>query len=461
MSSDATKGAVPSPPSPRRSTRGGSLVWRLYALGLVQLVLLAATVWAVGRYVMPQPKPALFPLASQLVAQRFPPIMGKPDVVAQELARVKRENRLDAAIYDELGSLVASNAEGKRPPPPIPETQMTTVGSEWTRATPFTSGDMSYVLVTRFGGPSAFPVGPLETMFLAGIFIVGLGASLTARWIGRPLTQLSEAARALGSGNLNARADVRRRDELGEVGRAFDEMAERVRRLLLTEKELLANVSHELRTPLARIRVALELGGEGDAQRAQETLQEIHVDLAELETLVDDILTTARFELAEGHARRTTLALQLEDVPARTVAEAAAERFSTRHRERPLAVRLDEGLPNVSVDPALFRRALDNLLENAHKYSPDGKTDIALRARAEGRQVYFEVEDHGIGIAGDDVPHVFDAFFRSDRSRCRGTGGVGLGLTLAKRIVEAHRGTIQVESAVGTGTVMRVSLPRG
>ena len=106
----------------------------------------------------------------------------------------------------------------------------------------------------------------------------------------------------------------------------------------------------------------------------------------------------------------------------------------------------------------LFRRVLDNLLDNAHKYTPDASSPIGLRVSREGEQVVFEVRDQGIGIAEDDLPHVFGAFFRSERSRSRGTGGVGLGLTLVKRIVEAHGGTIRIASSHGAGTTARVTI---
>jgi signal transduction histidine kinase len=102
---------------------------------------------------------------------------------------------------------------------------------------------------------------------------------------------------------------------------------------------------------------------------------------------------------------------------------------------------------------------LDNLLENAHKYTPEARAPVRLRAAGVDDAVVFEVADRGIGISSGDLPRVFDAFFRGDRSRTRSTGGVGLGLTLAKRIVDAHSGTIDVISASGGGTTVRVSLP--
>jgi len=149
----------------------------------------------------------------------------------------------------------------------------------------------------------------------------------------------------------------------------------------------------------------------------------------------------------------------LKQTPARTIAERAAERFRARHPERTLEVSLDDRAPPIIVDQMLLRRVIDNILENAHKYTPDTADTITLRLTAHEGAALFEVEDNGIGIAPNDLAHVFDPFFRVERSRTRGAGGVGLGLTLAKRIVEAHGGTIDVSSALGDGTTVSVLVP--
>ena len=130
-----------------------------------------------------------------------------------------------------------------------------------------------------------------------------------------------------------------------------------------------------------------------------------------------------------------------------------------RHADRPLTVTVADKLPAIDADPVLFRRVVDNLLENAHKYTPDRSSPIELSISRDGDRVSFVVKDKGIGISAEDLPRVFTPFFRGDRSRSRETGGVGLGLTLAKRIVEAHRGTIDVASEVGSGTTVRVRVP--
>jgi len=314
----------------------------------------------------------------------------------------------------------------------------------------------------RHHGPrGALP--PLVTFFVSGLVIVGIGSLLTARWIVGPLDALTRASRSLGAGDLRARTGLVRSDELGEVGRSFDDMAERVQSLLLSERELLANVSHELRTPLARIRVALDIASEADPQSGRASLADIAVDLSEIEALIDDILTTTRLDIAAGRGDPSAFALHPEEIAASTLCERASERFRARHPLRKLQRTVEDDLPSVHADPVLFRRVLDNLLENAHKYSPDADQAVTLRAirseKAGENAVLFEVADRGLGIPADDLPRVFTPFFRGERSRSRGTGGVGLGLTLAKRIVEAHGGTIDVTSEVGGGTTVRVSLP--
>jgi signal transduction histidine kinase len=302
-------------------------------------------------------------------------------------------------------------------------------------------------------------MGPLLTFFFSGLVILGAGSFLTARWIVRPLEGLSRTARAFGAGDLRARTGLVRDDELGDVGRAFDEMAEGLQRLRLAERELLANVSHELRTPLARIRVALDIAGEADAETGRASMTEIGVDLEELEALIEDILTATRLELADGRAPASGFELHREPIGPDALCARAVERFRARHPGRPLETSIEPRLPIVEADPVLLRRVLDNLLENAHKYSPDPTRTITLRATKGESLVAFEVADGGIGIQPADLPHVFTPFFRGEKSRSRGTGGVGLGLTLAKRIVEAHGGIIEVMSTVGVGTTVRVVVP--
>ena len=304
------------------------------------------------------------------------------------------------------------------------------------------------------------PARPLLSFLLGGLLIVGVGSFLTARWIVGPLQTLSQTARALGAGDLKARTGLKRTDEVGDVGRSFDEMAERLQKLMQAERELLANVSHELRTPLARIRVALDIAAESNGGAGGASLSEVSTDLTEIEALLDDVMTTARLQIdgAAGVAL-PSLSLHFEDVAPSTLCAKASERFRARHPRRPIAVEVRGDLPSVRADPVLMRRAIDNVLENADKYSPNPDAPVVLRAETAGDHVVFEVRDQGIGISEQDLGQIFAPFFRSDRSRSREAGGVGLGLTLAKRIVDAHGGTIGATSVVARGTKVRLALP--
>jgi two-component system, OmpR family, sensor kinase len=201
--------------------------------------------------------------------------------------------------------------------------------------------------------------------------------------------------------------------------------------------------------------VALDLAGEGDALAARASLGEIAVDVSELETIIDDILTAMRFEVA-GAAQ---LPLRRAVTTPAEIARAAEDRLRGRHPGRPLDVTIAGELPPIHVDPRLFRRVIDNLLENAHKYSPDPDARIELAVARDGDAIAFEVRDHGIGITADDLPRVFTPFFRGDRSRSREAGGVGLGLTLARRIAAAPGGAIELSSTPGAGTTVRVTVP--
>jgi two-component system, OmpR family, sensor kinase len=234
-------------------------------------------------------------------------------------------------------------------------------------------------------------------------------------------------------------------------------MADRITTLLQSQRELLANVSHELRTPLARIRVALDLAVDGDAEAAREALANISTDWGDLERLVEDVLAAARLDL--GTSAPGALPLRRDRVNLEELAQAALTRFQVVHPSERLELDLADDLPLIVGDASLLRRVVDNLVDNSRKYS-EPKSPVTLRMRREGESVLIAVQDRGMGIDAADLPHIFTPFFRADRSRTRKTGGVGMGLALVRRIVSAHGGEIEVESEVGQGTEVRVRLPR-
>lgn len=458
----------------------GSLVVRFVVLAIVQ-VIVAVIVGdvLVRQATAPQHTSSIVPnLAADIVARA----LDEHGALDATLERLEARDGIEATVYREIhggeAELVASNVEpplpmhiggGARPdvapgPPrggPRPPLRLPLPGPGPGEGPPrvvrVARSDGTYAVVTHVAPPdSASPrVPPPLVNLLASLGVISLWAFLVGRWVVAPVRVLTRAVRAVGAGDLTARTRLERRDELGEVGRAFDEMAQRLEQMLGAERELLANVSHELRTPLARIRVALDLAIEGDATAARLAFDEIGADLAELDGIVDDVLTATRFEIAERHGG---FAIHREDTRPEAIVRQAEARFYVRHPDRTLTVAIEDDLPSIEVDPKLFRRAIDNLLENAHKYTPERDRPIALRAVRAEDAVTFAIADRGMGIPPEDLPHVFAPFFRGDKSRSRGTGGVGLGLTLAKRVVEAHSGAITVESGAG-GTTFRVILP--
>ncbi|MCP3143133.1 sensor histidine kinase [Pyxidicoccus xibeiensis] len=292
-----------------------------------------------------------------------------------------------------------------------------------------------------------------ELLVLAGL------AFPMARALTAPLERLTAVVREFGQGRLAARARLKGRHEVAELGRTFDEMAGRMEALIRGQKELLANVSHELRTPLARLGVTLDLVEEGQPDELARRLPELRRDLGELQQLVDGVLQMARLDLAANQAGQPGLGVQRSALNPADFLRDTAERFQQGHRECPLHLELAPGLPALEGDAVLLRRAVHNLLDNARKYSEPG-SPVTLRARADAGAVHVEVEDRGIGISAADLPSLSAPFFRTDRSRTRDTGGVGLGLTLVRRIVEAHGGTLGFHSGPEGGTRVTLTLPR-
>ena len=319
----------------------------------------------------------------------------------------------------------------------------------------------------RFGPPALLRPLLFVTIVLV---VVAVATRPLARRLSRPLERLTAAARQLGGGDLGARAPTpptRTRwwrrghtpaDEIGELTRAFNEMAGRVERLVRGQKELLANVSHELRSPLARLRMALALLPRDPAAEAR--LADAERDLTELDRLIDDVLATARLE-ATGLPTR----LAEVDVGALLRDLAARAQHDPAVAGRPVVVR-EGNPPTLVADEALLRRALWNLVENAAKY---GAPPITLAAAREGDRVVLSVADEGPGIAPEARERVLDPFYRLDAARTPGgaaaPGGVGLGLTFARRVAEVHGGTITVGAVAGTprerGCRVTIALPAG
>jgi signal transduction histidine kinase len=307
--------------------------------------------------------------------------------------------------------------------------------------------------------PPPLPLDFAMTLLIAAVVGIALLSIPLTRSMLRPLHELIAVTRAYAGGDTSARARLRRKDEFGDLAEAFNHMIDRVDLMRRSEKQLLANVSHELRTPLARVRVLLELGSDGAPGQAYEVLPEIAQDLAELERLVDDVLTTVRLDLATSGNPGTAIEMPMhfEQHDVADIVRRWQERFARQHPSRELVVECASSLPTLRCDPVLLRRAVDNLLDNAARYTSSGP--IELRVNGEAGTLRIEVVDHGPGIAAADLERVFEPFYRVEESRDRRLGGVGLGLPLAKRIIEAHGGHITLHSTVNVGTRAVADLP--
>lgn len=442
---------------------GRRLLSRIYLYSIVMLLLATGTSLVVGRYVL---QPA-FEIPSRpsttWIARHAIQIQGQRERLGAELRDLREQSDIEMTLFTPDGHIVISNAE--TPPPPLSPGQL---GGLQNDPIKFDDGRghvaefderghlRNYVVI---GYPTPTPLGLLAGQLLVALAVLALLAIPLARFIALPVERLAELTRAFGRGDLSVRtAAGPRGDEIGDLEQAFDEMATRITELRKAERELLANVSHELRTPLSRIRLALELIEDGDARRAHEHLHDIGDELIELERLIDDVMATTHLDLAAGNGAEGLTPLHLETVEGDSLIEASRVRFRRHHPQRLLHLRREGSLPRLQVDPVLVRRALDNLLDNAVKFS-EPNTTIELEADANASGWRIAVTDHGSGIAAHEHSRVFEPFYRTDKSRTRTTGGSGLGLALAKRIIEAHAGTLSLRSQPGAGSTFTITLP--
>lgn len=366
----------------------------------------------------------------------------------------------EIAVYESTGALIVSS-ESYQAPRLSRDELARVLGGERVSLSP---GSLTAMVcpedATRYaivgGHPPTLPVSRLVLLVAVVISLVAISSIPLARSIVKPLRDLSQAAKALGRGDLGARASVTRGDELGELATSFNAMAANLEGHLRVEKELLANVSHELRTPLARVRVILETALD-DPDRAAALLKEISRDLGDLERLTDDVLAAIRLDFAAG-PQRAGISLKLAPVDLAAAARASVARFAEAHPEREISLEAPEEDVIVMAEQSILERLFANLLDNARKYSSDA---IHVRVScAPGGQAVVAVKDGGIGIDAEDLDRVFDPFFRSSRSRASGVSGTGLGLTLSRRIAEAHGGRITLESTAGAGTEVTARFPR-
>jgi signal transduction histidine kinase len=269
-------------------------------------------------------------------------------------------------------------------------------------------------------------------------------AFFALRHILRPVKLLNTGVEQVGRGNLKHRVPLKNADEFRDLAAAFNDMTARIEDMLQTKDQLLLDISHELRTPITRMKVALEFLPES---RARKNLQ---ADIVEMEKMVGGILETAR--LRHKYA-------ELKKQPADLVA-LLKQTAAAFEKQPPGIVTVD--LPQeviLQVDPHQIKTVFENLLSNAFKYCEPESDPVKISLERRATDVIVRVEDHGIGIPQEELAHIFEPFYRVDKSRSKDTGGYGLGLSLCKTIMEAHEGKIEVQSRLKEGTTVCLFFP--
>jgi two-component system, OmpR family, sensor kinase len=294
--------------------------------------------------------------------------------------------------------------------------------------------------------------------------MIGLGVILTLGlgilgewWLTRsslaPMRRVSATMRRIAAGDLSQRVQLpHTRDEVGQLAAAFDHMASNIETAFASQSRFVSAAAHELRTPLTALQGSLEVlqrGSQDDPAAARALLQGMHREVVRLNRLTDQLLALTRLDAPEAlNIRRLNLVDFLDDV-IQQVRFLVGER--PLHIERGPAVQLE-------ADPDLLIQVLFNLIDNAVQHTdPHGMLELGWRTA--GHNVVMWVSDTGEGIAPEDLPHIFEPFYRGDRSRSRRQGGSGLGLAIVQTIITAHAGQIEVDSQPGQGSRFTITLP--
>jgi signal transduction histidine kinase len=383
------------------------------------------------------------------------------------------------SVYDTGGNLISFSEAPEDieawPQPPrdmlttaIGGTESTTVMSQQSRRT------LLLILPLRGAGPDREVVGvitlasslelveqlqaTLRTALGAGTILAALLAGVlglrATRQALRPLDRVIRTARSIAAGNVDVRLRLHRRDEIGELAEAFDTMLDRLAAALHAQRRFVADAAHELRTPLTALGgmvEMLEMGADrGDRSTVSRMLGTMNREIDRLTRLVSDLLTLSKLDAERPLASAPVdLGSLVNDVAIQT-------RLLARGQQVDVSI---SDTPSVSGDQDQLKQVLLNLADNALKFTPAGG-HIEFRLGSQNGVATIGVADSGSGIPAEVLPRVTERFERGDPSRSRATGGFGLGLAIARDIVEAHGGELHIESKVGQGTTVHISLPR-
>lgn len=383
------------------------------------------------------------------------------------LRTVHDSQQIRSYLFDEQGHELT----GRKPPEWIDGVfrgRVHTIDSIWgrigpgqfLRTTQKSADGHTYVLVIELPpehilfGPHGIPA----LVILIAVLSSGLVCLVLARYLTSPVMRLRAATQRLADGDLKARAGVpnsRAHDEMSELLRDFDRMAERLENLVNAQSHLLNDISHELRSPLARLNVALELARQRSGPEAHSALERIDLEANRLNQLIGRLLTIARLE-SGAELRRSPV--QLGEIVSEIAKDAA---FEAQYRNCAVdCVIADEC--TVMGDPSLLHSAIENVVRNATRYTGEG-TDIQVRLAQEnglaGAEAVVRVTDSGPGVPEEALKKLFRPFYRIDDARGRGTGGVGLGLAITERAVRLHGGTVRALNRPQGGLMVEIRLP--
>lgn len=278
---------------------------------------------------------------------------------------------------------------------------------------------------------------------LAALALALLLSYLMTKRVLRPLSQMTRISRELAAGNFSSRVEVVSGDEVGQLGIAFNRMAEGLESLEQLRKNMVTDVAHELRTPLTNLRGYLEGLSDEVVPPSRKTFRMLESEILRLVHLVDDLQQLTKAESAKAFLQRRELSVK-------TLMEQLLTLFDPRLQAKEISVRVDIDPADLTIlaDLDKLLQALRNLLENALRYTPQGG-EVTIRGLNLEDGVELSVSNSGAGISETDLPFIFERFFRADRSRSREHGGAGIGLSIVKQLIEAHDGQVGAESADG------------
>jgi two-component system sensor histidine kinase CpxA len=272
-----------------------------------------------------------------------------------------------------------------------------------------------------------------------------------ASYLSSPIVKLRQATRKFAEGDLHTRLDIKRRDELGDLAREFDEMAERIETLVASEKRLTQDISHELRSPLARLNVALELARSRANPETSGFIERIETESYRLNEMISRLLVLSKLENRSENfeKREINLTRLFEQIVTDADFEAQANEKSVKIMQKDAV--------KVTGNENLLRSAIENVLRNAVRYTKE-ETAVEVSIVKQNKRAVVSVRDYGAGVPEEELEKLFRPFYRVHAARERKTGGIGLGLAIAERAVHAHQGTIKARNTE-EGLAVEISLP--